>query len=46
MRVGRKNKYSVIVPTYNEKENIPLITYLLVKTFRSRFVVAVCDESP
>jgi patatin-like phospholipase/acyl hydrolase len=30
-------KYSVILPTYNEKDNIPLITYLLVKSFRERY---------
>lgn len=24
-------KYSVLMPTYNERENLPLITYLLMK---------------
>jgi dolichol-phosphate mannosyltransferase len=26
-------KYSVLMPTYNERENLPLITYLLDKAF-------------
>jgi hypothetical protein len=25
-------KYSVLMPTYEERENLPLITYLLMKT--------------
>jgi hypothetical protein len=28
-----KNRYSVILPTYNERDNLPLIIWLLVKTF-------------
>ena len=31
-------KYSVLLPTYNEKENLPLITWLLVKTFTEQYV--------
>jgi len=42
--------YSVILPTYNERENLPLIFYLLHKTFTSRDlsfeVVIVDDNSP
>jgi len=26
-----KGKYSVLLPTYNERENLPLITWLLMK---------------
>lgn len=29
-------RYSVILPTYNERENIPLIVWLLVDTFERR----------
>jgi len=25
-------KYSVLMPTYNERENLPLIVYLLLQT--------------
>ncbi len=25
------DKYSIILPTYNERENLPLITWLIVK---------------
>ena len=30
------NKYSVLLPTYNERENLPLIVWLLVKYFDER----------
>ena len=30
---ARPSKYSVLLPTYNERENIGLIVYLLVETF-------------
>ncbi len=30
------NKYSVLLPTYNERENLPLIIWLLVKYFDKR----------
>lgn len=30
---ARPHKYSVIIPTYNERRNLPIITYLLQKTF-------------
>ena len=26
------SKYSVLMPTYNERENLPLIVWLLMKT--------------
>ena len=31
-------KYSILLPTYNEKENLPLIIWLLVKFMSERFV--------
>ena len=31
-------KFSVLLPTYNERENIPLIVYLLVETFEKKWV--------
>jgi dolichol-phosphate mannosyltransferase len=34
--VTQKNKYSVLLPTYNERENIGIILWLLVQTFESR----------
>ena len=33
-----KDKYSVLLPTYNERENLPLIVWLLVKHFEQRWV--------
>lgn len=29
-------KYSVLLPTYNERENLPLVVWLLVKSFEER----------
>ena len=44
------NKYSVLLPTYNERENLPIITWLLAKTFTQENVdwevVIVDDGSP
>lgn len=28
-----KNKYSVILPTYNERQNLPLLTQMLYDVF-------------
>jgi dolichol-phosphate mannosyltransferase len=43
-------KYSIILPTYNERENLPIIFYLLHKTFTQHSlnleVVIVDDSSP
>lgn len=43
-------KYSVILPTYNERRNLPILIYLLAKTFKehklSWEVVIVDDNSP
>jgi dolichol-phosphate mannosyltransferase len=30
------NKYSVLLPTYNERENLPIIIWLLVKSFEEK----------
>jgi Glycosyltransferases involved in cell wall biogenesis len=41
-------KYSVILPTYNERENLPLIFYMLHKTFTKNaltFEVVIVDDS-
>ena len=44
------NKYSVILPTYNERSNLPIILYLIAKTFDGAGlaweVVIVDDASP
>lgn len=44
------NKYSVILPTYNERRNLPILVYLLNKTFTENKldweVVIVDDNSP
>ncbi|KDQ17591.1 glycosyltransferase family 2 protein [Botryobasidium botryosum FD-172 SS1] len=44
------HKYSVIVPTYNERKNLPIIVWLLEKTFRENSlaweIIIVDDASP
>lgn len=30
------DKYSILLPTYNEKENLPIIVWLLVKYLSER----------
>ncbi|RUP44046.1 hypothetical protein BC936DRAFT_150017 [Jimgerdemannia flammicorona] len=45
-----EDKYSVLLPTYNERENLPIIVYLLVKTFKQHDInweiVIIDDNSP
>ncbi|XP_064393476.1 dolichol-phosphate mannosyltransferase subunit 1-like [Halichondria panicea] len=47
---SKKNKYSVLLPTYNEKENLPLIIWLLVKHFEESGcdyeIIVIDDNSP
>ena len=31
-----KNTYSVILPTFNERQNLPIITWLLQKMFTEK----------
>lgn len=31
-----RNKYSVLLPTYNERRNLPIIAWLLNKTFTEK----------
>lgn len=31
-----KSKYSILLPTYNERDNLPLITWLIHETFKKR----------
>ncbi|CAM9760622.1 unnamed protein product [Ectocarpus sp. 6 AP-2014] len=41
-------KYSVILPTYNERDNLPLTTWMLVRTFQENdldFEIVVVDDS-
>ena len=32
-----KNVYSVILPTFNERQNLPIITWLLNRTFTEQY---------
>ena len=46
----KENVYSVILPTYNEKENLPLIVWMLMKHLNKANinfeVIVVDDNSP
>jgi dolichol-phosphate mannosyltransferase len=37
-KTAQKDKYSVILPTYNERRNLPIITWLLNRTFTEKYV--------
>ncbi|KAK6436157.1 dolichol-P-mannose synthesis [Oleoguttula sp. CCFEE 5521] len=45
-----RNKYSVLLPTYNERKNLPIIVWLLEQTFKAQKldweVIIVDDGSP
>ncbi|KAK7083586.1 dolichol-P-mannose synthesis [Halocaridina rubra] len=45
-----KDKYSVLLPTYNERENLPIITWLLCKYFdesgHDYEIIVIDDGSP
>jgi hypothetical protein len=45
-----KDKYSVLLPTYNERRNLPIITWLLEKTFTEHKLdwelIIIDDGSP
>lgn len=37
MAAGGADKFSVLLPTYNERENLPLVVWLLARTFQERY---------
>jgi hypothetical protein len=43
---GSKDKYSVLLPTYNERRNLPIITWLLNKTFTEKYVASRYTSIP
>ncbi|XP_023617501.1 dolichol-phosphate mannosyltransferase subunit 1 isoform X1 [Myotis lucifugus] len=49
-RAPGRDKYSVLLPTYNERENLPLIVWLLVKSFSESGInyeiIIIDDGSP
>lgn len=36
-KVSTKDKYSVLLPTYNERRNLPIIAWLLNRTFSEKY---------
>lgn len=48
--MGGGDKYSVLLPTYNERENLPIITWLLCKYFKESNInyeiIVIDDGSP
>ncbi|KAI1305145.1 dolichol-P-mannose synthesis [Mortierella claussenii] len=47
---GQHHKYSVLLPTYNERDNLPVIVWLLTKTFQENDIdyeiIVIDDNSP
>lgn len=37
-RKQKSSKYSILLPTYNERENLPIIVWLIVKYMDERYV--------
>ncbi|NXY85616.1 DPM1 mannosyltransferase, partial [Alcedo cyanopectus] len=47
MAAGGADKFSVLLPTYNERENLPLIVWLLARTFQesgNNFEIIIIDD--
>ncbi|XP_072734913.1 dolichol-phosphate mannosyltransferase subunit 1 isoform X2 [Ciconia boyciana] len=47
MAAGSADKFSVLLPTYNERENLPLVVWLLARTFREsgiNFEIIIIDD--
>ncbi|XP_075625204.1 dolichol-phosphate mannosyltransferase subunit 1 isoform X2 [Balearica regulorum gibbericeps] len=47
MAAGGADKFSVLLPTYNERENLPLVVWLLARTFResgNNFEIIIIDD--
>jgi dolichol-phosphate mannosyltransferase len=36
--MSKPNKYTILLPTYNEKQNLPLIIWLIVQEFEKRYI--------
>ncbi len=36
-----KPTYSILLPTYNERENLPIIVWLIIKYMDKRFVTLI-----
>lgn len=36
-KANQKDVYSVILPTFNERQNLPIITWLLNRTFTEQY---------
>ena len=40
------DKYSVILPTYNERRNLPIVVWLLARMFSEQYVADQLCEAP
>ena len=38
-QIATVHKYSVILPTYNERKNLPVIVWLLARTFKQQYAL-------
>lgn len=39
-KAATKDKYSVILPTYNERRNLPIMAWLLNRTFTEAYALS------
>ena len=40
----KQEKYTILLPTYNERENLPIVTWLIVKYMTERLVKYTYDK--
>jgi dolichol-phosphate mannosyltransferase len=43
--MAKAEKYTVILPTYNERKNLPIIVWLLAKTFNDKYAACPFNSS-
>lgn len=41
MAPAKKDKYSVILPTYNERQNLPVLVQMLYDVFSKEYVLPI-----
>ncbi|KAL4216448.1 dolichol-P-mannose synthesis [Mactra antiquata] len=44
MSANKEDKYSILLPTYNERENLPIIVWLLVKHLKCDYEIIIIDD--
>lgn len=43
--ITKSDKYSILLPTYNERENLPIIVWLIIKYLDGRYNIYIYNMS-